>query len=99
MVETTLSKVGNSMAVLLPKALRQKAGINAGERLRVTSPRSGVVVITAVVDEQDRAERLQAAQKRIAKREHAVKPWPTGACAEDLLDQGKEQVTDELLSL
>ena len=99
MVETTLSKVGNSMAVLLPKALRQKAGLSAGERLWVTSPRSGVVVITAVVDEQDRAERLKAAQERIMARKNSVKPWPSGVSAEDLLGHGKEQAAHELLSL
>lgn len=46
MATATLTKVGNSMAVLLPKALRQEADIDQETPLRIASPRKGVVVIT-----------------------------------------------------
>lgn len=97
MIETTLSKVGNSMAVLLPKTLRQEACIDAEEPLRVESPRKGVVVITSVIGSEDRAERLRAAQKRIAERASRVVPWPAGVTADEMLEQGKEAKADELL--
>ena len=45
MATATLTKVGNSMAVLLPKALRQEAAIDQDTPLRLASPRKGVVVI------------------------------------------------------
>ncbi len=97
---TTLSKVGNSMAVLLPKALRMEACFNAGEPLRVESPRKGVVTITAIAsDDQDKLLRLYEAHHRIKERGASVMPWPEGASADDLLNAGKERRSDELFSL
>lgn len=99
MIETTLSRVGNSMAVLLPKALRQKACIEADRPLRVESPRKGVVVITAVTDERDRLGRLVAAEAEIAARAGRTPPWPDGKNADDVIAEGKERAADELLSV
>ncbi len=97
MIETTLSKVGNSMAVLIPKALRQKACIGAGETLRVESPRKGVVVITSVMGLEGRAERLRDAQERISARADRVALWPDGMTADDMIVRGREAAADELL--
>ncbi len=97
MIETTLSKVGNSMAVLIPKALRKEACIGAGETLRVESPRKGVVVITSVMGLEGRAERLRDAQERISARADRVAPWPDGMTADDMIARGKEVAADELL--
>lgn len=92
MVETTLSKVGNSMAVLLPKALRTEACFEPDEPLRLDSPRKGVVVITALfMDDGDRLARLARAEARIKARCGVVKPWPEGATADDLLRAGKDE--------
>ena len=57
MATTSLTKVGNSMAVLLPKTLRAEAGIESDTRLSLSSPRKGVVVITAL---QNSTEHLSA---------------------------------------
>lgn len=94
-----LTKVGNSMAVLLPKALRQEACIEPDVPLRVDSPRKGVVVITAVYDDSvDRLTRLQEAEKRIASRK-ARSEWPEGKTADDLLRAGKEREAREIIAL
>lgn len=100
MVETTLSKVGNSMAVLLPKALRSEAGINPEDKLQVTTPRKGVVVITAVAENaNERLARLKAAQERIDERAGSFKPWPQGKTADDVIEEGRKARVNKLLSL
>lgn len=100
MVETTLSKVGNSMAVLLPKALRAEACFEPDEPLRLDSPRKGVVVITALfTDDEDRLARLERAEARIKARHGGVKPWPKGATADGLLRAGKDARAHELSSV
>ena len=91
MTTATLTKVGNSTAVLLPKALREEAGIEQTTPLRIASPRKGVVVITSVIDDEDRLARLKRVEARIAARRDKVKPWPEGATAEDLIEQAKEE--------
>ncbi len=91
MTTATLTKVGNSMAVLLPKTLRQEAGIEAEMPLNVTSPRKGVVVITSVIDEtEDRLSHLKKIEARRAARKSKIQPWPEEATADDLLDAAKE---------
>ena len=96
MATTSLTKVGNSMAVLLPKALRQEAGIESDTRLSLSSPRKGVVVITALQDSTE--ERLKTLE-RIAENAKNMKPWPEGLTADDLIKQGKEARLHEFLSL
>lgn len=99
MTVSTLTKVGNSMAVLLPKALRQEAHIEPDVPLRINSPREGVVVITAVYDDStDRLTRLQEAEERIASRKVRAE-WPEGKTADDLLRAGKERVAREITAL
>lgn len=99
-METTLSKVGNSMAVLLPKALRAQACFEPEERLRLESPRKGVVVITALhADDEDRLSCFEAVQTNIKKRRSRVRPWPTNASADELLQEGKDRRTHEIASL
>lgn len=100
MIETTLSKVGNSMAVLLPKTLRSEACFEPGEPLRLDSPRKGVVVITALQsDNEDRLLRLERAEARIKSRENRLKPWPESKTADDLIAEGKDAHNSEFLSL
>ena len=100
MIETTLSKVGNSMAVLLPKTLRIQAAFEPGVPLAVESPRKGVVVITAKVEsDEDRLERLTGAEARIQARKAQVEPWPEGHSADELLKAGKDSRTHELFSI
>lgn len=100
MATATLTKVGNSMAVLLPKALRQEAGIEADTPLKVTSPRKGVVVITSVFDEnEDRLARLKKAEARIAARKDKIQPWPEGATADDLINAAREERYNDFLLL
>lgn len=48
MNSTTVKHLGNSAAVILPKALRQLAGIEIGDRVNIDSPEPGTVVIKAV---------------------------------------------------
>ena len=92
MATATLTKVGNSMAVLLPKALRQEAVIEADTPLNVTSPRKGVVVITSVFDEkEDRLARLEKIEARRAARKGEIQPWPEGATADDLINAAREE--------
>lgn len=92
MATTTLTKVGNSMAVLLPKALRQEAGITPDTPLRIASPRKGVVVVTSVLDTgDDRRAQLKRAETRIAARRGKMRPWPEGKTAEDLIAEAKEE--------
>lgn len=96
----TLTKVGNSMAVLLPKALRQEACIDHETSLRIASPRKGVVVITStLIDDEDRLARLEAAEQRIATRASEMPPWPESATADDLIAAGKEARYRDLLAL
>lgn len=47
MVTTTIKKVGNSAAVILPKALRSQAGMELGSKVSMESPKPGVIVIRA----------------------------------------------------
>lgn len=100
MVETTLSKVGNSMAVLLPKALRSEAGIGPEDKLHITTPRKGVVVITAVAEDvNERLARLKSAQARIDGRAASFEPWPEGKTADDIIKEGRSARAEKLLSL
>lgn len=100
MATATLTKVGNSMAVLLPKALRQEAAIDQDTPLRLASPRKGVVVITSMLDdEEDRLARLRRVEARIAARRNKIKPWPEGLTADDLIAQTKEERYRDFLAL
>ena len=47
MNKTTVKQLGNSAAVILPKALRNAAGIEIGDCVTVDSPEPGTVVIKA----------------------------------------------------
>lgn len=85
------------MAVLLPKALRAEACLEQNEPLRLESPRKGVVVITAMLsDDEDRLARLERSESRIKARRNNAKPWPKGATADDLLMAGKDARSYEL---
>lgn len=87
----SVTRVGNGAAVLLPKALRQQAGISVGDVVRVVSPRQGVLVLSRETDEASgRLERYEAARSRICERARKLPPWPAGKTAEDLLDAAKE---------
>lgn len=100
MAPATLTKVGNSMAVLLPKKLRQEAGIERDTPLRIASPRKGVVVITsALTKDDDRLARLAETEQRIIDRGHRARPWPEGATAEDLIAEAKEERYRDFLAL
>ena len=99
MTTATLTRVGNSTAVVLPKALRQQAGFEAGEKLNIDSPRKGVVVITAIHDDvEDRLARLKTAESRIAERSKLA-PWPKAKTADDLIREARDARADEILSL
>lgn len=96
MIEAKLSKVGNSMAVLLPKKLRAEAAFGPDEAVRLESPRKGVVVITALLsDEGDRLARLEGAESRIRERQSSTRPWPEGMTADAMLAAGKDARSDE----
>lgn len=100
MATATLTKIGNSMGVVLPKSLRQEAGIEQGVSLRLASPRKGVVVITSVLDAgDDRRERLKRAEARIVARRSKMRPWPKGVTAEDLIAEAKEERYRDFLAL
>lgn len=100
MATATLTKVGNSMAVLLPKALRQEAGIEQGTSLRIASPRKGVVVITSLLQEDaDRRAQLKRAEAHIAARRKKTKPWPEGVTADSLIAEAKEERYRDFLAL
>lgn len=100
MATATLTKVGNSMAVLLPKALRQQAGIAQDTPLRIASPRKGVVVITSMLDEEDdRVSRLEEIERKLVERASRARPWPEGATADDLIAEAKEQRYRDFLAL
>ena len=100
MPTTTLTKVGNSMAVLLPKSLRDEAGLDKETQLNVTTPRKGVVVITALYDDQkDRLERLKQTEARIAENAKKMKPIPKGLSARELIKAGKDAKANEIISL
>ena len=100
MATTSLTKVGNSMAVLLPKTLREEAGLNKDTPLNITTPRKGVVVITAIHDDRkDRLERLKQAEACIAENAKKMKPIPKGLSARELIKAGKDAKVDEILSL
>lgn len=100
MSTATITKVGNSMAVILPKALRQAAAIKDGSPVHIESPRKGVIVITAT-DAQgcSRLERLRAAENRLKARSATLPPWPVGVTADQIIKQGKEGRSRELLPL
>lgn len=100
MPTTSLTKVGNSMAVLLPKALREEAGIESSTPLHVASPRKGVVVITALLDDKrTRLERFEKALQHIEENSEKMKPWLEGKSAQDLIEEAKDAKTKEFLSL
>ena len=97
---TTLSKVGNSMAVLLPKALRHKAQIDTSAPIELHSPRKGVIVITAMDDTScDRLAKLDAIEAKLAELSKSLPPWPEGKDAEGLIREGKEARADEIALL
>ncbi len=100
MAPATLTKVGNSMAVLLPKKLRQEAGIEQDTPLRIASPRKGVVVITSARAEDDEClARLAETERRIAERGRRTRPWPQGATADGLIAEAKEERYRDFLAL
>ncbi|MEY8461498.1 AbrB/MazE/SpoVT family DNA-binding domain-containing protein [Eggerthellaceae bacterium 24-137] len=100
MATATLTKVGNSMAVLLPKALRQEACISQDTPLRIASPRKGVVVITSVLDDRgDRLARLEEFERQNKERELRARSWPEGGTAEDLIAEAKEARYRDFLAL
>lgn len=86
----TVSRVGNSAAVLLPKALRQHAGISVGDAVRVSSPRQGVLVLSREEDDIGRRlQRYEEARERMRARVDQWPAWPAGMTADDLIDAAK----------
>lgn len=100
MTTATITKVGNSMAVILPKALRQAAAMEDGSSVRIESPRKGVVVITAIESlDCSRLDRFRAIEEKLKAKSTTLPPWPSGVTADDMIRQGKEGKADEFLSL
>ncbi len=100
MPTATLTKVGNSMAVLLPKPLREQACLTQDTPLNISSPRKGVVVVTSIItDNDDRLARLEEAERRNIDRERRARQWPQGTTAEDLIAEGKEGRYRDFLAL
>ncbi|WP_302389862.1 AbrB/MazE/SpoVT family DNA-binding domain-containing protein [Eggerthella sinensis] len=48
MAMTMLNKWGNGEGVLVPKAVREQAGISAGDELRIEVTDAGAIVLTPV---------------------------------------------------
>ena len=99
MVETTLTRVGNSVGVLLPKNLRQSAMLDDRAKVRLSSPRKGVVIITSYEDGKDRLERLKQAEGNISEREKRARPWIVSKSAEKLIEEARDEALSDLLSI
>ena len=97
-MESTLTKVGNSAAVIIPSALRREAGVAIGDEVRIESPRSGVIVITALFEgDADRRARLAETERRLADLSSQLAPWPALATADDLIEAGKRGRADAIV--
>lgn len=100
MATATLSRLGNSMAVLLPKPLRQQACIDVEDELHLSSPRKGVVAITALCEsDEERLAVLTKAEQHIASRKRGAAPWPEGTTAQDMIDEGKAEHAHDIAVL
>ena len=98
-VETTLTRVGNSIGVLLPKALREKALLDDRAKVRLTSPRKGIVIVSSIDDDADRLERFQEAEAFFNEISADLPPWHDGETAEDLLNKARGERNAEFLSI
>ena len=97
-MESTLTRVGNSAAVIIPSTLRHEAGVAVGDELRIESPRTGVIVITALFEgDADRKARLEETEKRLKSIASQLAPWPAHATADDLIEAGKRGRTDAIV--
>lgn len=86
----TLTKVGNSAAVLIPSRLRQQAGIDVGDECTMDSPRRGVLVIDFTKPRKpSRLERILQAEERIHELNRTVNPWEEGMTADDLIEEAR----------
>lgn len=83
-MQTTLKAVGNSYAVIIPKALRERAGIGAGDAVDLDTPRAGVIVVRTRDDGARRANALEEMRSLIEK-DGAWDDWPEGETADAVI--------------
>ena len=94
---TTLRKTGNSESVVIPKPLREQLGVHASDRVKLDSPRPGVVVIRFGSDVR-RREKLDEAEATL-KQLSEGKSWPDGCSAEELVAKARVERTHGSYSL
>ena len=90
MQSATVTKIGNSAGVAIPARLREDGCFSVGQRVQITRPRKGVIVLqTQPQDSENTLARLDAAEAKIQARCKRVKDWPENATAQDLIDKAR----------
>ena len=98
MAESTLTKVGNSAAAFIPRALREKAGVDVGDSFAMESPRQGVVVLRFHrPTSASKLRKLELAERRIKALAEGLPAWDESLTADQLIREGKEMRSHEVL--
>lgn len=90
-MEATLTRVGNSAAMTVNKSLREAAGFSVGDKLDVSVPASGVLVVRSQRDVSSGLEALSAARRHIRESAASWEGWPAGADADAEIEMAKAE--------
>ena len=90
-MEGTLTKVGNSAAMTINKAVRTAAGFSIGDKLEMDVPRRGVLVVRTREDTASAQAALARARGHIESNATCWNAWPEGMDADEAIERAKEE--------
>ena len=91
MQSATVTKIGNSAGVAIPARYRKDGCFCVGQKVEVSNPQKGVIVLrSSSCEKADRLARLQAAESRIEARSARVPEWPKSASADALIKRARK---------
>ena len=97
--KTKFRSIGNSVGVIVPNKIREKAGISVGALVTVESPRPGVVVVSSIehagTDKLDAWENLQSFVGNVEMNNNS---WPNEKPFKEVLNDARDSKFASLLS-
>ncbi len=87
-----IRKVGNSLGVIVPAAVRRAGGFADGDEVSVQSPRPGLITISCIEDAgKNKARAWGDLQEFVSRRKAAGACWPKGKTFKEILHEARDE--------
>ena len=100
MQSATITKIGNSAGVAIPANLRADGCFSVGQRIQISRPRKGTIVLQSYKQDcNDALAQLDATEAKIQARCKHVNKWPKNTTAQDLINTARKDRAHGSISL